>query len=587
MNDKMNPLVQFSPAAGRIVSEPVPGETNKTVEQENDVHAANGADRTMFCYAPKSGCPDPKQTQVVMVLRNGRDEESAAECMQRLGLDTLAEEEHFLLLFPNPNAEGWNYTNDPARENDMDYLVRCFGVLRGSKLGVNGFNGMIFYIADSPEASAMLATLAALRPLNVPAMMVSKVPEGYKLPEGALGVETAAWSSDPLVTDYLLKANGETRTDAEHDGIVTHYGTNPECRLITTQRPTDAKTVRLAWEYLFSRSRRWQNDVYGHYQHRTAFTARGFTAHVNDTSLGVNDNYPHTWYEYIPPQLRGSTEKVPLVFYFHGVNCVPLYGAEQSNWQDIADRENLIVVFPAPARSKCWNIFDLPVMPSDIDFVLALVEHMKQVHPIDESRIYLSGFSMGGAMTHTMASTYPEIFAAAAPCNAFATFFMDADPAKMLEGFIRDIPPEKLGHVCISANRARKKKAERDLLMPVIQNAGAVDDLMLRWPVPADPTTMAAKSLAWWKDFDHIAQEPTFDAESGTGFAADETGHCGNGRYTVQKWYNKDVSTKVPLLQLTVAANMPHAVDPVQIEWAWEFMRRFARGKDGELLITE
>ncbi len=586
MNDPMNPLVQFSAEAGRIVSESVPGETNTTVEHENDVHADSGADRTMYCYAPKSGCPDPKQTQVVMVLRSGRDEASAAECMQRLGLDALAEEEHFLLLFPNPTQQGWNYTNDPTRENDMDYLVRCFGVLRGSKLGVNGFNGMIFYIADSPEASAMLTTLAALRPLNVPAMMVSHLPDGYALPDGALNVETAAWSSDPLVTAYLMHANGETSREPEHDGIVTHYGKNPECRLITTQRPTDAESVRLAWEYLFSRSRRWQNDVYGHYQHRTAFTQRGFTAHVKDTSLGVNNNYPHTWYEYIPPQLRGSKEKVPLVFYFHGVNCVPLYGAEQSNWHDIADRENLIVVFPAPARSKCWNIFDLPVLPSDMDFVLALVEHMKQVHPIDESRIYVSGFSMGAAMTHALASTYPEIFAAAAPCNAFATFFMDADPAKMLQGFIRDVPPEKLGHRCISAERAKEKKAKRDLLMPVIQNAGAADDSMVHWPIPADPSGMAAKSLAWWKAFDHIPQEPMFDTLSGTGLAADAASARDGGRYTVQSWFNRDVSAETPLLQLVVAANMPHAVDPVQIEWAWEFMRQFSRGKNGELILT-
>lgn len=587
MNDQMNPLVQFSSFAGKIVLEEVPGETKKTFEPENDADAAKGIDRTMYCYAPKNGCPDPKQTQVVMVLRNGTDAASAQESMKRLGLDTLAEEEHFLLLFPNPTEKGWNYINDPARENDMDYLVRCFGVLRTAKLGVNGFNGMIFYIADSPEASAMLTTMATLRPLNVPAMMVSHLPQGYALPENALHVETAAWSSDPLVTEYLMEANGVTDTEPAHDGITVHHGNNPECRLVVTDRATDADSVRLAWEYLFSRSRRWQNDVYGHYQHRTAFTERGVTAHVNDSSLGVNDNYPHTWYEYIPPQLRGTTEKVPLVFYFHGVNCVPLYGAEQSNWMDVADRENLIVVFPAPARSKCWNIFDLPVLPSDIEFVLALVEHMKQVHPIDASRIYVSGFSMGGAMTHTLASTYPEIFAAAAPCNAFATFFMDADPAKMLEGFIRDVPPEELGHVCFSAERAKEKKAKRDLLMPVIQNAGAVDNLMLSWPVPADPNTMAAKSLVWWKDFDHIAREPMFEEGGKTGLAADETKHMGNGRYTVQNWYNKDVSADVPLLKLMVAANMPHAIDPVQIEWAWEFMRHFSRGKDGELIVTK
>ena len=26
------------------------------------------------------------------------------------------------------------------------------------------------------------------------------------------------------------------------------------------------------------------------------------------------------------------------MFYFHGIGCVPLYGAEQSGWHDIADR---------------------------------------------------------------------------------------------------------------------------------------------------------------------------------------------------------------------------------------------------------
>ena len=98
---------------------------------------------------------------------------------------------------------------------------------------------------------------------------------------------------------------------------------------------------------------------------------------------------------------------------------------------------------------------------------------------------------------------------------------------------------------------------------------------------------MAAKSLAWWKAFDHIPQEPMFDTLSGTGLAADAASARDGGRYTVQSWFNKDVSAQTPLLQLVVAANMPHAVDPVQIEWAWEFMRQFSRGKNGELILTE
>lgn len=62
--------------------------------------------------------------------------------------------------------------------------------------------------------------------------------------------------------------------------------------------------------------------------------------------------------------------KAPLVFYFHGIGCVPLYGAEQSGWHDIADRENFIVVYPKPARNKAWNIWDEPACPATRPFVL-------------------------------------------------------------------------------------------------------------------------------------------------------------------------------------------------------------------------
>ena len=75
----------------------------------------------------------------------------------------------------------------------MSYLIRCFGVLRKSKLGVNGFNGMPFYVAASQDASALLMTMGALKPIHVPAMMITGCPDDYTLPDGALHVPVAAW----------------------------------------------------------------------------------------------------------------------------------------------------------------------------------------------------------------------------------------------------------------------------------------------------------------------------------------------------------------------------------------------------------
>lgn len=576
MFDAMEPLVQFSPLAGRLVEEIVPGEANTKAEFENDMAAANGTDRTMFGYAPLSGCPDSKQTQVLFVLRDGSGAASAQAVMDGLGLAQLAEEQHFLLLFPNPAAEGWNSAGD------IDFLSRCFAQLRGAKLGVNGFNGMLFYLAVSPAASALLADMIALRPGNVTAAMLGELPEGYALPEKALHVECAAWCPPGPLADYLRGANGVRTADTDTaDGCL--LGADPEVRLFVREDGISAETLRTAWARLFGPSRRWQNDVHGHYQRRTDFTARGFAAHVQDTSLGVNDRFAHTWFEYVPPRLRGTAEKAPLVFYFHGVNCVPLYGAEQSNWHDIADREGLVVVYPAPARAKAWNIYDLPGMPSDFAFILALIEHMKQVHPIDESRIYLSGFSMGGMMCHALSAAYPERFAAAAPNNAFA-FNRFKDPAAALAPFLRGVSEEQIGHVSFSAQMADRKKAENSgLRMPIFQCAGAVDGLIAGWPVCEGMDDVRLKTLRWWQEYNNIPL-CGLDSTATSGLAADESGWLdARQRFFHQRWNSADEGG-LPLLELVLAKRMPHAIDPVQVEWAWEYLKHFARAADGGLL---
>lgn len=580
MYDSMEPLVQFSPFAGQLKELVVPGETSREIEHENDVYAADGAERTMFCYAPRSGCPDAKQTQVLFVLRQDSGLDSAREIMERLKLDVLAEQEHVLLLFPNPASLGWNYLEETGRDNDMDFLIRCFGILRGSALKVNGFNGMLFYIAACPDASAMLTTMAAKRPASISAMMTGPLPEGYVIPQDALDVEVAAWCCPGPAAEYISKANGCAEADYA-DGQI-RPGKNPECRLIVSSRSVNADTVRCAWEKLFSPTRRWQNDIYGSYQHRTSFTDRGFTAHIGESCMGVNDNYPHTWFEYIPPQLRGTTRKVPLVFYFHGVNCVPLYGAEQSNWHDIADRENFIVIYPAPAKAKCWNIYDLPNMPSDFEFILALIDHIRQIHPIDESRIYATGFSMGGMMTHAITAAYPEIFAAGAPCNAFA-FHRYKTPEDALKFFLRGVD---VGTVSYSAQLAdRKRKENPEYRMPIFQNAGMVDRDIGLWPVDGNCDDVRRKTIRFWKEINHISTEVELDAATPTGLAADETVWLDEDRrYVRQRWYSED--THLPLLELVVAKRMPHAIAPVQIEWAWAYIRKFSRGAHGELIVS-
>ena len=47
-----------------------------------------------------------------------------------------------------------------------------------------------------------------------------------------------------------------------------------------------------------------------------------------------------------------------------------------------------------------------------------VIEHLKQKYPVDENRIYATGFSMGSGKTWDMFQEYPEIFAGLAPHSA-------------------------------------------------------------------------------------------------------------------------------------------------------------------------
>lgn len=595
MIDTMNEVTEFSPLGGTLVLEEVKGVINAQKVPENGVETNIGKDRDMYVYVPSSGCFDAKQGQVMMVLRDNEEEQSVHDLMKAYGLAELAEEKHLLLIFPNTYDGSWNYSEDSQREDDIAYLIRCFASLPGSKGGVAGFNGMIFYIAASRGASAMLMTLSAKSPANTAGIMISGFPEDYTIPTDAILAPQVAYlcGNNKLAEEYLIKANKVTPADRTEAGHVTVYTNSSNCCIqhLLSPKEISAEEIRFAWENLFSELRRWQNDTYGTYQKRTNFTEREFIPHVNDTSLGVNHGFAHTWYEYIPPQLRGSDKKVPLLIYFHGIGCVPLYGAEQSGWHDIADCENFIVVYPKPAIEKRWNVWDDPRLPSDMAFVLALIEHMNQQYSIDESRIYISGFSMGSMMTNALACSYPELFAAAAPCNApnlgylgtlsqFKSMLLKFNPKTIVKDII-DNPTEIESPVKIMAD---KKKAEKNYRIPLIQNSGLLDG---KWPLPSEDDPWI-KTFNYWKTYNNIPVTPyQTDQHYESGLTANETFYEGSDeRFLHHRWYSSDSGTP-SLYEVVLAKRMPHALDLRQLEIAWEFMKKFSRNQDGSLIISE
>ena len=578
MIDHFSELIKFSPFGGELILEEVKGTTSGNLNPENNVNTVIGQDRDMYAYIPKTGCPHAKQAQVFMVLRNCACRDSAEEVMKKYALDALAEKYHIILLFPNPAEGGWNYSEDAERDNDIQYLVRCFAALPKSRGGVAGFNGMINYLGTDPESSAMVMTLAAESPLDAAAIMVGTFPEGYQIPEGKKAQQAGyVYDGNTCAWNYLQEVNRPDRPNAEY--VITGC----------TENALSAEMIDQVYDSMFSETRRWRNDTFGLYQPRIDFGAKGYVAHVKDSSLGVNNGFAHTWYEYVPEHLRNTEEKVPLLFYFHGINCTGLYGAEQSGWSDIADSEGFIVVYPNPAIEERWNVWDDPRLPSDVSYIMALIEHMKQVHPIDESRIYISGFSMGSMFTNALACSYPEVFAGAVAMNGPNWGYLqtlDSSKAGMImfnpRTIIKDLP------VCEDTEsptrkRSDEKKAAYDYRMPFVQFVGLLDGVGLTkalWPITPEKENTWIGTIQNWVRFNgHTAYIPEYSEETPTGLCSDTCERIGE-RFIEQIWNDGDGNA---LYHFISVERMPHAVDLQNAEIGWQRIKDFRRGADGAL----
>ncbi|MBR3493904.1 MAG: hypothetical protein IKH38_00615 [Clostridia bacterium] len=97
---------------------------------------------------------------------------------------------------------------------------------------------------------------------------------------------------------------------------------------------------------------------------------------------------------------------VPLVLAFHGGGDSALHIAHVSGWWRVAMRHGFLLV----AVENHLN--------STATEAVELIARLRERYPIDGSRIYASGFSMGGCKSWDLMQEYPEVFAALAPMDA-------------------------------------------------------------------------------------------------------------------------------------------------------------------------
>jgi predicted peptidase len=117
---------------------------------------------------------------------------------------------------------------------------------------------------------------------------------------------------------------------------------------------------------------------------------------------------------YMPDEKPSPDQKWPLILFLHGAG-------ERGDDLEVVKRNGppmlieqgkefpFIIASPQCPKNVSWS------NPYLILTLNALIDELVATHPIDEDRIYLTGLSMGGFGTWSLASTYPDRFAAIAP----------------------------------------------------------------------------------------------------------------------------------------------------------------------------
>lgn len=132
------------------------------------------------------------------------------------------------------------------------------------------------------------------------------------------------------------------------------------------------------------------------------------------------DGRTRTYHLHVPSSYP-TNERVPLVLRFHGLGGNGGQEINSTGYRGIADSEGFLLVAPTGAAGSVGNAWNVgPCCTSDrsiddVAFAKAIVEDVKSIANIDESRVYATGFSMGGGMTHYLACHASDVFAAFAP----------------------------------------------------------------------------------------------------------------------------------------------------------------------------
>lgn len=184
---------------------------------------------------------------------------------------------------------------------------------------------------------------------------------------------------------------------------------------VKIRRSTDFNQYRLALDKL---SKEDQDYIRGllREKHRDAGLKEGvYAAKITGQFVKGVSKQGLNYQLWGSPSMDG-TQRYPLVIWLHGSgqsgtdNESQLGGAPKiwTNEENLAKQPCFLLAPQCPSADIGWK-------NQVADNLLALIADLTEHLPIDQNRLYLTGSSMGGFGTFSIAAKYPQVFAACVP----------------------------------------------------------------------------------------------------------------------------------------------------------------------------
>lgn len=302
------------------------------------------------------------------------------------------------------------------------------------------------------------------------------------------------------------------------------------------------------------------------------------------------DNFWERWAVYTPLSIsrpENKDRKYPLLFVLHG-GGMPINWEECSGFLPIAAREELIVCLP---------------QNHSVENIMRIFEKLKKEYPIDESRVYSTGYSQGSMQTNALMFAHPEILAAVAPCGClagpFSTGMVDEEAVQSVAKFriptfimcgqqeglylvpyYEDAPVAGGMYGENKPNIGKKDGSEEDkkLELAAPTKEFKLESLNLRLRASNCKEVTMEQVLASANSVDVVCRK--------IGMPFDST--------QVQVIYGWDhyIGTVVDkygddYLKIVAVENFPHWPIPSMAEMAWDFMKHFSRNTVTGALIDD